>query len=259
MPDLDELLEEAARRPLRGWDVGYGGRIESTAPPWDFEAIANAWIARSPDLLDMGTGGGEWLSRRPFPKRRTVATEAWPPNVPIAHALLGPLDVSVVSVVGAPDNVEQGGATELPAMPFADCVFHLVTNRHESFVAAEVARVLAPGGRFVTQQVGGDLGAPFRALLGEPAPPAGPPWTLSAAVDQLHASGLEITLWGEGQSQLTFADVGALAWYLRHLPWVMPEFDIGRCRGALSALHGRGPITVPQPMFWLAARKPTDG
>jgi hypothetical protein len=132
-----------------------------------------------------------------------------------------------------------------------------VTNRHESFVAAEVARVLAPGGRFVTQQVGSDLGAPFRGLLGAAPMRDTSVWRLSVAVDQVQAAGLEVTLWGEAETPMTFADIGALAWYLRHLPWVMPEFDIDRHRQALVALHGRSPLTATQPVFWLAARKPT--
>ncbi len=254
MPGLNDLLEEAARRPLVGWDVSYGGRITS-APPWDFEAIVDAWIVRSPSLLDMGTGGGEWLSRRPFPRTRTFATEAWPPNVPVARDRLRPLGVNVVAVVGAPDNIDQPGVSSLPALPFTDGAFDLVTNRHESFVASEVERILAPGGRFLTQQIGSGLGAPFRTALGDAPGPAGPVWGLAMAVEQLHASGLEITLWGEGETQLGFADVGALAWYLLRLPWVMPEFSVARHRQGLAALHGKGSLTISQPMFWLAARK----
>src|SRR5690349_15430472 len=117
MRSLADLLEEAERRRLRGWDLSYDGRITS-APPWDFEAIADACIAESPDLLDMGTGGGEWLSQRPFPPGRTVATEAWPPNVALARARLAPLGAQVVAVVGAPDNADQAQAHALPALPF---------------------------------------------------------------------------------------------------------------------------------------------
>ena len=255
MASLAELFEEAERRPLLGWDLGYDGRI-GYAPPWDIEAIADESIGRSPDLLDMGTGGGEWLSGRPFPKGRTVATEGWPPNVSVAQARLAPLGVSVVAVEGAPDNTDQSRAAALPALPFVDAAFHLVINRHEAFVASEVARVLTPGGRFVTQQVGSDLGAPFRTLIGVPPRPAAPPWTLAQAIDQVRTGGLEITGCGEGAAIMTFADVGALAWYLIRLPWVMPEFSIARARKALAGLYGAGAVTVPQPMFWLAARKP---
>jgi SAM-dependent methyltransferase len=255
MPGFDELLEEAERRPLVGWDVSYGGRISHKAP-WNFEAFVDARIGDSPDLLDMGTGGGEWLSRRPFPRGRTTATEGWPPNVPTARARLAPLGVAVVAVVGAPDNADQADAGDLPALPFADAAFHLVLNRHEAFVASEVARVLAPGGRFLTQQIGADMGAPFRKMLGLPSPPAASPWSLAVALRQVRAAGFYVEQCDEGAAQLRFADVGALAWYLSRLPWVMPEFEIARCREQLEALSSAGPITAPQPMFWLHARKP---
>ena len=216
MADLDALLEEAARRPMRGWNLSLDGRIGSRAP-WDFEALVDAELVTSTDLLDMGTGGGEWLSRRPFPKNRTVATEGWAPNVPVAAARLTALGVTVLAVEGAPDNADQAAAASLPALPFADGAFHLITNRHESFVAAEVARVLAPGGRFITQQVASDFSAAMRTLLGAPAP-APPHWSLSVALDQVRAAGLDVVQADEGDAQVTFADVGALAWYPQARP-----------------------------------------
>jgi SAM-dependent methyltransferase len=252
--DLDALLDEAARRPMRGWDVHLDGRVDST-PPWDFEALVDPGLAQSPNLLDMGTGGGEWLSRRPFPKGRTYATEAWAPNVPVAAARLSPLGVTVVAVVGAPDNADQAAAPSLPVLPFANDVFHLVTNRHESFVAAEVARILAPGGQFITQQVASDFSAPMRALLGTPDPSPPPLWSLGVALDQVRAAGLEVLRAEEGDARVTFADVGALAWYLRHVPWVLPEFTLAAFRARLAMLHEAAPITVSQPHFWLQSRR----
>ena len=256
MPSLSDLLEEAERRPLHGWDLSLDGRI-AAAPPWDFAALADGWIARAPDLLDMGTGGGEWLSERPFRPARTVATEAWPPNFAVAQARLAPLGVSVVAVAGAPDNADQAAAAVLPALPFADGAFHLVVNRHESFVAAEVARVLAPAGHFVTQQVTADLGAPFRALLGAPTAPAESPWTLPQAIDQVRAAGLEVVASAQGAARITYADVGALAWYLIHVPWVMPQFAIAPYRARLEVLHAAGPISLTQPLFH--PRRPQAG
>ena len=254
MQTFDALLDEAASRPLVGWDLSYDGRI-AARPPWDFEAMVDERIGRSPDLLDMGTGGGEWLSRRPFPKGRTVATEAWPPNARLARARLAPLAARVVAVVGAPDNNDQSGASSLPSLPFAAASFHLVTNRHESFVASEVARVLAPGGGFITQQLCANFEAPLRAAIGAPPRPPPPPWRLREACQQLEASGLEVLGSGEGDGEMTFADVGALAWYLTHVPWVLPEFTIAGYRKRLERLHEKGAITVGQSMFWLDARK----
>jgi len=251
---LDDLLDEAERRPLVGWDISYDGRI-AFAPPWDFDALADARVRSSPDLLDMGTGGGEWLSRRPFRRGRTVATEGWTPNVAVAQARLAPLGVGVVAVQGAPDNADQAGAARLPSLPFADAAFQLVTNRHESFVAAEVARVLAAGGCFLTQQIGGDFDAPLRKLLGLAPRPARAAWNLAEAQRQVRAAGLRVVASGEGEARISFADVGALAWYLANLPWVLPGAPREDWRPRLAALHGRGTLGVGQPMFWLEARK----
>lgn len=59
---------------------------------------------------------------------------------------------------------------------------------------------------------------------------------------------------------MRFADVGALAWYLRNLPFIIPDFDIDRARLRLERLHretgGMG-ITARQPVFRITARKQT--
>ena len=73
-----------------------------------------------------------------------VATEGWPPNVAMATTLLHPLGVLVVA------------DPEEPPLPFADGTFDLVTSRHPATVHwAEIVRVLAPGGAYIAQHVGG--------------------------------------------------------------------------------------------------------
>ena len=258
--DVDALLAEAASRPLTGWDVTYDGRI-SSEEPWDFAAIVATHAARSPDMLDMGTGGGEWLSALPVRPPRTVATEGWPPNVAIARDRLEPLGVEVVAVTGAPDNIDQNGTLQGGALPFADGSFHLVSNRHESYLAREVHRVLVPGGVFVTQQVGSGEGDRWRRLLtGEDGPQPERRWDLPFATAQLEAAGFTIEEAAAGDATQTFADVGAVAWYLTNLPWLWPGFSIQEHTDALRRLHQRittdGPLRVGQPRFWLQARRP---
>jgi SAM-dependent methyltransferase len=94
-----------------------------------------------------------------------LAAEAWPPNVPVAAARLRALGIAVVQDEGAPENDTQHPGRG--RLPFRDEAFDLVTNRHEAFQAAEVRRVLAPGGTFVTQQVDyhcyAETGQPRRA------------------------------------------------------------------------------------------------
>ena len=264
-PDLESLLSEAERQPFTGWDFSWlEGRTQVEPLPWDFEALAAERAGRSPDLLDMGTGGGERLSRLPGRPARTVATESWAPNVPIAARRLHPLGISVVHAEGAPDNVDQ--APERSAgedggrLPFRDGSFHLITNRHESFVASEVRRVLAPGGYFLTQQIGSGWARYFYRLLDLPMPQMSRRWDLPLAVAQVEAAGLQVVACDQADEVWRFLDLGALVWYLKVIPWAIPGFSIDAFRPRLAQLHEMlqvtGSLVVRMPHFWLEARKP---
>ena len=83
-------------------------------------------MQRAKSMLDMGTGGGEFLSMlQPFPST-IYATEGYAPNVPIARKKLEPLGVTVVEV------------NDDTALPFQDGQFNLILNQHESYAASEV-------------------------------------------------------------------------------------------------------------------------
>ena len=255
MAELDELLAEVEARPVSGWDFSWlGARVVHEPLPWDFEEIVFRRARRSSDLLDMGTGGGERLARMPYRPPRTVATEAWEPNIDVAGRRLRPLGVTVVRDEGAPDNVDQRPDEERGRLPFPSESFELVTNRHEAFVAREVARILVPRGTFVTQQVRGDYGD-FHDALGLPRPRASR-WTLDLARAQVVAAGLEVVAGGEAHETTEFADVGAFAWYLKAIPWIVAGFSTSAQRPALERLHERMPLRVRQPAFWLQATKP---
>lgn len=261
MSELDSLLAGAERTPVVGWDfTRLGSRLSFEPPPWDFTRIVAEHAGAAAQLLDMGTGGGEWLSSLPRLPPHTVATEGWSPNVALARARLEPLGVTVVEVEAAPDNVDQRPGETRGRLPFPTGSFELVSNRHESFVAAEVARVLKSGGAFLTQQTGGNTDE-FHDALGLPRPRrSGPEWSLELARAQLGEASLEVTDSATGSEAATFADVGALAWYLRAIPWVVEGFSIQTHRRRLERLHRRivadGPLTLRQPSFWLRAVKP---
>ncbi len=254
MHDIDGLLEDARRRPLVGFDVSYDGRITST-PAWDFTAIVAAHTRNSTALLDLGTGGGEWLSRLPHRPAKTVATEGWPPNVEIARARLAPFGVDVVGVEAAPYNVAQSVSTMIGSLPLPDNGFDLVTSRHESYLPREVRRVLAPGGCFLSQQLGSGASDDLYRLLGWPVPKIDVAWNLAFATAQLEEAGFVIDEAGEGHESKRFADIGALAWYLQHMPFVLPEFSIDAARDELARVAAsQEPIIVRQPSFWFKAR-----
>ncbi len=250
---VDRLVRDALAVPFRGWDFTVlGDRIVLEPPPWRFEEMVDDAAARASSMLDMGTGGGEWLSGRRR-AARTVATEGWPPNVPVAAARLAPLGVAVVHDEGAVDNVDQETGPARGRLPFRRGAFDLVVNRHEAFAAGEVRRVLSPGGTFLTQQ--GSPGArPFHELIGL-APPPDRDVHLDLACAQLARAGFDVQDSAAGTATTVFADVGALAWYLANVPWAVPDFSPDRHRDALVALHG-APIRVDAERFWVRAVAP---
>jgi SAM-dependent methyltransferase len=255
---LDLLLEEARAQPVVGWDFSWLGDRMTTSPlPWDYQAILLGYARESPDLLDLGTGGGERLSALPYRPPRTVATEAWPPNVGVATACLRPLGVTVVAVEGAPDNAVQLAVETRGRLPFGDGSFALVASRHESFVASEVARVLVRGGRFVTQQLCGDFDDFYEAL--GLAMPTSPRWDLAVGAAQVGAAWLEVEESAEVTTTTTFADAAAFAWYLEATPWTIPDFSVDTHHPQLEHLQERieaeGPLAIRQGAFWLTATK----
>jgi hypothetical protein len=72
-------------------------------------------------------------------------------------------------------------------------------------------------------------------------------------------AGLKVLDSAEANFTMRFRDVGALVWYLRAVPWVVPEFSVDRSRERLKELHARtvteGPIQIPRSAFWLEAEK----
>jgi SAM-dependent methyltransferase len=258
VPTFDELVSEALAAPFAGWDFSWlSGRSRLAGPlPWSYErAVARRVTATGP-MLDMGTGGGERLSELTR-SHRTVATEGWPPNVPVAAARLRPLGVPVIQDEGAPDNTDQGG-TVRGRLPFRDGAFALVANRHEAFRAAEVARVLAPGGSFVTQQVDFHAYDDLYRIVGLPIPEQPASW-IPLALQQVRDAGLRVQGAVRGAERREFRDVGALAYYLHVVSWAIPEYSLDACGAALRAAHEAPelwPISFRQRHFLLAAVKP---
>ena len=144
---LVEIWRREEQQPFTGWDFSYlEGRLLEGPPPWAYLARAAELMQQSSAALDMGTGGGERLLelREHWPDK-IVAIEDYAPNLRLAQERLGPLGV----------QVESAPLTGHGSLPFADEEFDLVLNRHSGLNCAEVARILAPGGVFLTQQIHG--------------------------------------------------------------------------------------------------------
>jgi SAM-dependent methyltransferase len=256
MATFEQLAAEAQDAPFSGWDFSWLAARSTDEPlPWSYWSEVARRAAGASALLDMGTGGGEGLSRLTPRPPRTVATEGWPPNVPVAARRLRPLGVPVVQDEGAADNVaEDPGRGRLP---FRDGAFQLVANRHEAFLAAEVSRVLAPGGTFITQQVDMHSYDDLHRLLGLRVPEEPDSW-LPLAQRQLGDAGLTVQGARAGEERQHFHDVAGIIYYLRVISWAVPEYSFEAYAGRLRELHetaGAWPVTVRQHRFLVVAAK----
>jgi SAM-dependent methyltransferase len=235
----DRLIHEAGQASFKGWDFSWlEGRSTDPRTPWRYPALVSAALGRSTIALDIDTGGGEALAAlAPF-AGAVLATEGHPPNIPVAGARLRAAGVPLVGVESAPDNVDQEGVTPADTgshLPFRDGTFDLVLNRHSSYWPREIARVLRQGGTYLTQQRGDGDNDLLRAF--ERPISTGPHFDMTFAVAQLEDAGLNVTRAEESDAIVRFFDVGALVYYLRAIPWIVPAFGVDADRAALHRIH----------------------
>jgi SAM-dependent methyltransferase len=242
------LAEEIA--PFSGWDFSHlDGRNIEEAMPWDYMALAATRMQQSTSMLDMDTGGGERiLALRAHWPAKVVATEGYAPNVILASERLSLFGATVVEV----------DSSNFAPLPFADDEFDLVLNRHGAFNAKELARILAPGGIFLTQQVHGLFAYDLMAHFG--ASPQWPSATYEDAIERLAAAGLELLQGREWRGKTSFKDVGAIVYYLKATPWLVPDFSVERHFAQLLLLQERleieGELAFANMRYWVEARQP---
>lgn len=246
--DDDARLAEWRERyaePTSGWDFSTIDAVVEGEPPWSYDALARGVLAGATSALDMGTGGGEvLLTLRDALPEDTVATEGWPPNLPVAAEALAPHGIEVVAHDAEADA----------RMPFADGRFDVVLNRHEAYVAAEVFRVLRPGGAFLTQQVDGRDFAESQELFGGST--AYPHITLEHLRAEAEAAGLVVEEDGDWVGTMRFPDVAAFVSYVRVVPWQVPDdFSVDRYADVLLRLTPED-LVFTQRRFVLVCRRP---
>ncbi|MBQ8555275.1 MAG: class I SAM-dependent methyltransferase [Clostridia bacterium] len=240
--------EEAAAH-IHGWDFSHieGRYAEEDDLPWDYASVICEYLSPDKRLLDIDTGGGEFLLSLGHPHGMTAATENYPPNVALCRETLAPLGIDFRQADGA------------GALPFEDAAFDMVINRHGDFNAREIARVLRPGGVFVTQQVGVENDRELvRLLLGDTPLPF-PEQYLQKAEKTFTSVGLTVLRGEESFRPIRFYDVGALVWFARIIEWEFPGFAVDSCLDRLMAaqrvLEEQGCIEGRIHRFLLAAKK----
>ncbi len=79
---LKNYLKSEENQVFQGWDFSYiNGRWDDEHIPWDYKKILLSYLKAEHKLLDMGTGGGEFLLTLNHPFYNTAITESYPPNV----------------------------------------------------------------------------------------------------------------------------------------------------------------------------------
>lgn len=230
--DVKRLVADWKREeaePFEGWSFPHlEGRLLEDRPPWSYlERVAELMRGAS-SVLDIDTGGGErLLSLREAWPAKVVATEGWPPNVKLARERLGPFGAEVADVTD----------TNEADLPFGDGEFDLVINRHGGFKPSEVSRVLAPGGTFLTQQVGAAHGADLIEVFG--AELSWPDARAEYYLPRLEAAGLTILAAENWSGRLAYTDVGAIVYHFMAVPWFVPGFSVDTHLPQLLELQAR--------------------
>lgn len=241
----DELNAAATGASMTGWEFAWlDGLAVASEPSWSYLELARPLLRRATSVLDLDTGGGELLAElAPLPPH-TVAVESWARNTPAARERLTPFGVAVL--------------TELPA---GEDEFDLVLSRHGRLPAADIARLLKPGGVLLTQQVGSDDLADLNVALGAP-PPHPRRWDAEVAAASLEAAGLQVVDVREEHPHAVFRDISAVVHQLRTVPWQIRDFTPYKYERALARLaatiRARGEFTARAHRFLLQAERPTE-
>ena len=227
--------------PVSGWDFSpFDGSIETDEPPWSYDTLARDALVGATSAVDIGTGGGEVLLRLTdaLPDD-TFATEGWPPNLPVATEALAPHGIVVVPYDSEHDE----------RMPFEDERFDVVLDRHESYVATEIFRILKPDGVFLTQQVDGRDFGETHGLFG--GTPAYSHVTLENFRAEAEVVGFVVEDAREWTGTMRFADVATFVSYLRMVPWEVPDdFSVDHYSDQLLAMSDADLVFTRRMFVW---------
>jgi SAM-dependent methyltransferase len=241
--------QEERAAHIHGWDFSHiEGRYTGEAGlPWDYRRIVLDYLKPEMELLDIDTGGGEFLLSLSHPYGKTSATEAYPPNIQLCRERLLPLGISF--------RPGDGQA----ALPFGDAAFDIVINRHGNFNPQEIHRVLKDGGVFITEQVGAENDRELVALLLGETPLPFPEQYLEKVRRRFRAAGFGVLDARECFRPIRFYDLGALVWFARIIEWEFPGFSVDKCRDRLLRAQGilekEGCVEGRIHRFLLAVRK----
>lgn len=247
---LKELWkQEEQKAHICGWDFSHihGRYEEENDLPWSYAEIIRSYLKENFRLLDIDTGGGEFLLSLRHPHNRTSATEGYAPNVKLCRERLLPLGIDFREM------------TDCSQMPFENGTFDMIINRHGDYCVSELWRILKKGGLFITEQVGEDNDRELIELLLPGTPKAFHDLNLRKQQSLFTETGFEILKAEECFRPIRFYDTGALVWFARIIEWEFPGFSVDRCFEQLvkaqNILEEKGAVEGTIHRYLIVARK----
>jgi SAM-dependent methyltransferase len=251
---FEELVAEGAAVPVAGWDFSwFDGRATEERPPWGYAALLSDRLGRARAALDIQTGGGEVLAgalrRSSAGPAVLAATESWPPNVAVARRNLEPPGGVVAEVA------DDAG------LPFPAASFDLVVSRHPTIVIwPEIARVLAPGGAYLSQQIGAGSNRELIDFMMGPQP-VNHGRNADRAVAGAQGAGLRVVDLRQQALRVEFFDVAAVVYFLKKVLWTVPGFTVAGYAEPLARMHehiqASGSFVCHSQRFLIEARMPS--
>jgi SAM-dependent methyltransferase len=235
---------------FQGWDFSHiDKRRSEESLPWDYDIVVRQYLKADSILLDMGTGGGEYLLTLNHPYSNTFATEAYVSNFELCKIKLIPLGIDVRHVTD--DN----------SLPFEEKMFDIIINRHEAYDINEVHRLLKPGGMFITQQVGGLNNKELsRFLINDFKEIISSEHTMKSNTTLVKNKGFGILMSDEYFPKHKFFDVGAMVYFAKIIEWEFPGFSVDACFEQLYKLQlmieQQGFVESKEHRFIIVAQKP---
>ena len=220
---LSEWRKEEKIAHIHGWDFSHISNryTEETDLPWNFKNIILKYLKPEMKLLDIDTGGGEFLQSLNHPYKNTSATEAYPPNVELCKQRLIPLGI----------DFRTGDGKDV--LPFNASTFDIVINRHGDVNEQDIYRLLKNNGIFITEQVGAENDRELvELLLGSTKIPF-PEQYLEIIKKKFSNAGFDILDAQECFRPIKFFDIGALVWFAHIIEWEFPNFSVEKCKDKL--------------------------
>ena len=246
---IENWLEEEKNAHIQGWDFShiYGRYEEENDLPWNYKNIIKQYLKAEYKLLDIDTGGGEFLLTLEHPFKNTSVTEAYPPNIEFCKKNLVPLGINVYEVDGT------------DSLPFKDNEFDIIINKHGNFNISELFRILKTGGIFITQQVGAENDKELIELLLPQTELSFPDSYLKNISKKFKETGFKILQEQEAFRPIKFYDIGALVWYAHIIEWEFPNFSVNNCLENLfkaqEILEKQGVVEGKIHRFLIVAQK----